>query len=81
MTWDSNTNKATLWMPEALFNQEYNWNPQALVQQNQLYFSMRLCILCLAVLSMCLIHTILPTPSLFDAMTDAMSDTLTRSDT
>jgi hypothetical protein len=27
MTWDSNTNKATLWMPEALFNQGYDWNP------------------------------------------------------
>lgn len=27
MTWDSNTNKATVWLPEALFNQGYDWNP------------------------------------------------------
>ena len=27
MTWDSELNKATIWMPEALFNQGYDWNP------------------------------------------------------
>jgi hypothetical protein len=27
MTWDSELNKATLWLPEALFNQGYDWNP------------------------------------------------------
>jgi len=27
MTWDSETNKATLWLPEALFNQGYDWDP------------------------------------------------------
>lgn len=27
MTWDSETNKATIWLPEALFNQGYDWDP------------------------------------------------------
>jgi len=27
MTWDSETNKATIWMPETLFNQGYDWDP------------------------------------------------------
>lgn len=27
MTWDMETNKATIWMPEMLFNQGYNWDP------------------------------------------------------
>jgi hypothetical protein len=27
MTWDSELNKATIWMPEALFNQGYDWDP------------------------------------------------------
>jgi hypothetical protein len=27
MTWDSETNRATIWLPESLFNQGYDWNP------------------------------------------------------
>lgn len=29
MTWDSETNKAIIWVPEALFNQGYDWDPSA----------------------------------------------------